>query len=100
MINGNVNEFVDNLYYGSEMYFIFRETKYFIQGWYEKPLHYLVLDYDFDDKDVLENYEFEGYVWECRSEDPNECVRAFLEAPLWDGKVFYDVEKEMIWTEP
>lgn len=24
MIDGNVNEFVDNLYYGSEMYFIFR----------------------------------------------------------------------------
>lgn len=32
MIDGNVNEFVDNLYYGSEMYFIFRGKKYFIQG--------------------------------------------------------------------
>lgn len=33
MIDGNVNEFVDNLYYGSEMYFIFKGKKYFIRGW-------------------------------------------------------------------
>ena len=32
MIDGNVNEFVDNLYYGAEMYFIFEDKKYFIQG--------------------------------------------------------------------
>ncbi|MDO5308120.1 MAG: hypothetical protein Q4G03_01285 [Planctomycetia bacterium] len=33
MLNGNVKEFVDNLYYGAEMYYIYREKKYFIQGW-------------------------------------------------------------------
>ena len=47
MIDGNVNEFVDNLFYGSEMYFIFRGKKYFIQGWVEDTVHYLVLALSF-----------------------------------------------------
>lgn len=48
MIDGNVNEFVDNLYYGAEMYFIFEDKKYFIQGWVKDNIHYLVLDYDYE----------------------------------------------------
>ena len=99
MIDGNVNEFVDNLHYGSEMYFIFRNKKYFIQGWYKEPFHYLVLD-EIDDNDNSDNYQFTGYLWEHQSIDAGECVESFINAPLWDNKTFYEVEQEMIWTEP
>lgn len=101
MIDGNVNEFVDNLYYGSEMYFLYRDKKYFIQGWVKDSLHYLVLDYDYE-SEVFDsaNPECNKYIWEYSSPDSRECVQAFLNAPLWDGKTFYDVEKEMTWTEP
>ena len=100
MIDGNVNEFVDNLYYGSEMYFKFRDKRYFIQGWVKDSIHYLVLDYDYENMELPENYIYEGYIWEYKSTDSNDCVQEFLDAPLWDGKKFYEVEKEMIWIDP
>ena len=43
MIDGNVSEFVDNLYYGSEMYFVYSGKKYFIQGWVKDSIHYLTV---------------------------------------------------------
>ena len=101
MIDGNVNEFVDNLYYGTEMYFVFREKKYFIQGWLKDGMHSLVLDYDYETELYdPDNPECNNYIWEYSSSDSSECVNAFLEAPLWDGKPFYEVEKEIKWAEP
>ncbi len=101
MIDGNVSEFVDNLYYGTEMYFIYSEKKYFIQGWVKDSIHTLVLDYDYETEKYDPNDpNCNKYVWEYKSEDPAECVKAFLDAPLWDGKTFYEVEKEMTWTDP
>ena len=35
MIDGNVNEFVDILSRGGELWFLFKGVKYFFQGWYE-----------------------------------------------------------------
>ena len=32
MLNGDVNEFVDGLYYGDERVFLYKGQKYFIQG--------------------------------------------------------------------
>ena len=43
MINGNVNEFVDNLYYGQEMNLSYNDKQYFIQRWTEKGLFTLEL---------------------------------------------------------
>ena len=100
MIDGNVNEFVDNLYYGTEMYFLFRGRKYFIQGWYENSLHYLALDYDYQTEPYnVKDPSCQTYVWEFSSEDPGECVQAFLNAPIWDGETFYKVEGEITWTD-
>lgn len=47
-----------------------------------------------------ENPECNKYIWEYSSTDSNECVQAFLDAPLWDGKKFYDVESEITWADP
>lgn len=100
MISGNTIEFVDNLYYGSEMYFMYKNKRYFIQGWVEDSIHYLVLDYDYENSDTPDNHSFSGYLWEYKSSDTSECVKAFLDAPLWDTKTFYDVENEITWMDP
>ena len=100
MINGNVKEFVDNLYYGTEMYFIFRNHKYFIQGWRKDTVFSLFLDYDYETEPFDENNpECQKYIWQYSSADPSECVKAFLDAPLWGGKTFYEVEQEITWTD-
>ena len=43
MINGNVNEFIDNLYYGQEMNFSYKDKQYFIERWTENGLFKLEL---------------------------------------------------------
>ena len=100
MINGNTSEFVDNLYYGTEMYFIYNHKTFFIQGWVEDDLHFLVLDFDYEiERYDPSNPKGKQPIWEYSSKDSMECVQAFLDAPLWDGKRFYEVEKKMIWTD-
>lgn len=36
MINGKFTEFIDQLYYGQELVFLFNEKKYFLQGWWNE----------------------------------------------------------------
>ncbi|MEG0919193.1 MAG: hypothetical protein RR967_01820 [Anaerovoracaceae bacterium] len=35
MINGDVKEFVDKLYYGDELIFLYKNQKFFLQGFLE-----------------------------------------------------------------
>ena len=39
------------------------------------------------------------YIWKYKSTDSSECVNAFLNAPLFDGKTFMEVENEITWTD-
>lgn len=80
---------------------ISQETlKEFLIPYLQKNYHTL-LDYDYETELFNPNNpECNKYIWEYSSSDSNECVQAFLDAPLWDGKKFYDVEKEITWTDP
>ena len=91
MIDGNIRDFINNLYYGSAMFFEFDGKKYFIQGWYHEGMHNLVVDYAANST---------GYIWKYSSKDSSECVENFLNARLWNGKKFHDVENEITWLEP
>ncbi len=92
MIDGNVNEFVDGLYRGNEWWFLFNGKKYFIQGWWESGKATLALD---DCSDVNNP----NYMWERTADNMEENVDAFLNAPIWDGKTFWEVEYEMTWID-
>ena len=43
MKNGNVQEFVDHIHYGDELWFLYNDTKYFLEGWIENDILELVL---------------------------------------------------------
>lgn len=91
MINGNVNDFVDNLYIGVEMMVRFSEIDFFIQGWNEGSIFHLErLNY----KNPLDSNK-----WTYDAEDSAECVKAFLESPMWNGKKFYDAENSIEWID-
>ena len=93
MIDGNVNEFVDGLYRGSEWWFLYKGKKYFIQGWWKDGLATLVLDCSIEDQPA-------EYVWENTVPDMEDNVKKFLDAPIWDdGKNFWQVEKDMTWID-
>ncbi len=43
MKNGNVQEFVDHIHYGDELWFLYNDTKYFLEGWIGNDILELVL---------------------------------------------------------
>lgn len=91
MKNGNVSEFIDGLHYGYEMLFIYGGKKYFVQGWTENNINYLVLD--------MPEEKNSDYIWQCEAPTMFECAEKFLEAKLWDNRNFYEAENEMEWTD-
>lgn len=94
MIDGKLSEFIDQLYYGQEIVFLYNKRKYFIQGWWsaDKSTTTMVLE------DVSDGAP-EGYLWEHHAENMRKCAEAFLSAPIWDGKVFLQIERDVTWSD-
>ena len=94
MINGDVNIFLENLYYGNEMNFAYADKQYFIQGWTKNKIFTLELCQTIP---ITTN---EGYcIWKYSSNDSQEVVSKFLEEKLFNGKTFWAVEQEIEWLE-
>ena len=78
MRNGNIREFVDKLWDGEELIYIYNGKKYFSQGY--------VLEngqYGFE----LQQWEPEGkMLWYVGGLDHQLSLDKFLEQPLFDGK--------------
>ncbi|MBO4446136.1 MAG: hypothetical protein J5782_04240 [Clostridia bacterium] len=93
MIDGNITEFIDSLYYGQEIVFIFKDKKYFIQGWWseDRKRTTMVLT------DVNDNTP--GYLWKHEADSMIECAEAFLAAPIWDEKDFLQIQEDVIWSD-
>lgn len=91
MINGNVNEFIDGLYYGDERFFVYAGNKYFLQGYYVNGSPMLEV-YTIGNSKV--NFE-----WRMISDNGVYPVAAFESAKIFDGKSFWEVEKEIEWVD-
>lgn len=91
MINGDPREFIDGLYYGDERFFYFDNKKYFIQGYY------------LNGKPLLELYVLEpindNFTWKAISENNSYPVTEFENAPIFNGKTFWQVEKDIEWLD-
>lgn len=57
MKNGNVQEFVDHIHYGDELWFLYNDTKYFLEGWIEDDILELVL---YEMKENGKDYKWKG----------------------------------------
>ena len=91
MINGSAQEFVEGLHYGDERFFLYNGKKYFIQGYFE------------NDKPMLELYVFEpsdsDFEWRVFSDDNNYPVADFENAKIFEGKSFWEIEKDIEWVD-
>lgn len=91
MINGDVNEFIDGLYYGDERFFLYEGNKYFLQG------------YCVDGKPMLELYVIENpavdFEWHMISHNNEYPVKMFENAKIFNNKSFWEIEKEIEWVE-
>ena len=43
--------------------------------------------------------ERDGYVWEYNGNSISEGQESFQKAPIFDGKTFWDAEKDIEWTD-
>ena len=92
MKNGDISEFIDQLYYGGELVFEYESKKHFLQGWTKCNTCKMVLD-------IVSGAPFHSYLWEYEAETMKECAEAFLAAPLWNGKDFQQVQEDVIWSD-
>lgn len=92
MINGNPTEFVDRLYSCQDTIFIFKGIKYWFQGYMplEGCVHMEIFPYQPSSEVCL--WEYDGRTIE-------ECVNAFLMAPIFAEKTFWNAEQEIEWVE-
>lgn len=91
LINGNVTRFVDHVYYGDELLFVYEDCKYFLQGFQEGGKFILYLD----------RWEppAEDYIWVGTGNEKDYPVQDFLEAKIWNGKSFWEVEEKIEWVD-
>ena len=92
MINGNAGEFIDRIYSCQDTLFIYQSIKYWFQG-YALPngmIHMEVSQYQ-TSKDQA--------TWEYDGKTIEECHEAFLRAPIFDGKTFWDAEQDIEWVD-
>lgn len=91
MINGDAKEFVEGLYYGDERFFRYNRNKYFIQGYFEnkKPLLELYILEPIDD----------DFRWQAISKNNNYPVEEFENAKIFEGKSFWEIEKDIEWID-
>ena len=90
MIDGNVKEFVDSLYDATEKEYLFRGRHQMIQGYFKDGVWtYYIQQF---------NPDADGLIWECSAKTVKECVEEFLKAKIFEGKTFYEAEKEITWV--
>lgn len=92
MINGNITEFLDKVYYGEELFFEYQGIDYFLQGWNKDGEAVMVLD-------ILNQAPFKEYMWECSKASMKECAEEFLNSNIWDGKNFMQIQRDVTWKE-
>ena len=92
MINGNITEFLDKVYYGEELFFEYQGIDYFLQGWNKDGEAVMVLD-------ILNQAPFKEYMWECSKASMTECAEEFLNSNIWDGKNFMQIQRDVTWKE-
>ncbi len=92
-MNGmSIGSFMDKVYYGDEIEFIFNGTTYFLQGYMKGNKYVLTVDY-WNKTDGTEPKH--DYLFEIECDSPEERMLRFEEAAVFMGKTIYDVEKNV-----
>lgn len=96
MVDGNVNEFIDNLTMQDEMVRYNGHLYYFygIQYNSRKKVYYARID-RFGES--IHQFEEEVYYYE--SPDISDCLEHLLSDKYWNGKTFYEVQGSMRWVD-
>lgn len=104
MISGDINDFLDGISWGQQCWLQYKDGLHFIQGWSKEGEYHLVHEFYRIPKGCF-CYEDDKLIYEkektCEwvNEDNDISVKEFLEANIWEGKKFYEVEPEIEWVD-
>ncbi len=91
MINGNPYEFINTIYTCQDIIFAYQNIQYWFQG------------YMTDDSVHMEVFQYkpaqDGYIWEYNGDSISEGQEAFQRALIFNGKTFWEAEKEIEWID-
>jgi len=94
MINGDPNDFIESVYNCQDIAFIYKKEKYWFQGYTVKDGTWGV---------HMECYKVgapaDEDVWRYEGLSLSEGQQSFQTAPIFDGKTFWEVEKEIEWVD-
>lgn len=95
MIDGKVSEFLDKLCY-EDHYIVYNNEKYFFNGCQsEKDANGKVISVKLE----VYNLSTDEIIFSVTKKSAIECIEALEEAPIWNGKSFWDVESNMKWVD-
>lgn len=95
MIDGNVYDFLDKLYY-EDHYVIYNNEKYFFNGCQSRiSLDGKVMSVRLE----IYNLSTDKTVFSVTKASASECIEALEDALIWNGKSFWDIEKFMKWVD-
>ena len=86
MVGGKPNDFLDRIYSCQDTVFVYNGIKYWFQGYMpdKNSVHMEIIQYQpSSEKDV----------WEYDGATIDECLNAFVHAPIFNGKTFWEAEK-------
>ena len=95
MINGDANVFIDQLSY-EDHYVLFNGVKYFLNG----------CQVNKNDEGKIISVRLEVYdltsqttIYSVTKKNSSECLVAFQDAKIWNGKSFWEVEQDIEWVD-
>ena len=90
MINGDPKDFIEVVYSGQDIPFLFRGQKFWFQGYNQNGGCHM---------EVMECFPPYNLRWEHNDVTYQVCGDAFQKAPMFDGKTFWEVEHEIEWLD-
>ena len=87
MIGNPISEFIDDLYCNPEMEMEYHGVRYLVSGYRDADNEYVL------QIDTIEPQS--SAVFFVKKKTVRECVEAFEEATLFDGKTIYEAENEI-----
>ncbi len=87
MIDGDIDQFIDAISYGDELTFLYNGQKFTLRGYNQNGRATLYLD--------RLDPPADDYILVLAGMGRQYPVQDFLEARIWDGKTFMEVEEEV-----
>lgn len=95
MIDGNANDFLNKLYY-EDHYVIFNDEKYFFNGCQcQKDTNGNIINVRLE----VYNLSKDKTVFSTVQQSADKCISIFENAPIWNGKNFWEAENSFKWVD-